>query len=198
MSWNPETVIPWFPIAYPWNGDSDFGRKIDSLVKQHNLKWAVETGTSCANTTRALANMFDKVYTIEINKAQYDSTTPHLKQFPNVVPYLGNSGQMLGSLLANLNLKGNGMFYLDSHWYDDFPLLTELKAIAESNVTGRCLVVIDDIDIPPNIAGDKYGDQVLNLDYVRDDLFKTGAVNYEYHIPKLTQYRGKLIAKPWS
>ena len=45
------------------------------------------------------------------------------------------------------------------------------------------------------VEGDCYGDRVLNIDYVKEDLL---AVNYEYYSPKVPQYRGKLIAKSWA
>jgi len=197
MSWNPAAIIQPFPNLYPFNGDFEFSDKLIELIKRYDLKWVIETGTSNGNSTRQLATMFSQVYTIELNRAQYEVTTPFLKQFPNTTAYCGHSGKMLSQLLQDLKLTGNGAFYLDAHWYNDWPLLDELKAISNSNVKGHSLIIIDDMDIPGIVEGDKYGNRVLNLEYVKEDLLKTGVVNYEYHIPKLPQFRGKLVAKPW-
>ena len=195
--WTPPHVIHPFPNPWPFNGDFPFKEKLRGLVKEHDLKWVIETGTSCGNSTKALSELFDKVYTIEVNKDQYDVTLPMLKSLGNVTAYHGHSGKILGSIIKNLDLKGNGAFYLDAHWYDSWPLLDELNAIAESDVKGRCMIMIDDFDIPGVVEGDKYKDQVLNLAYVKEDLMKTGATNYEFHEPELPQFRGKLISKPW-
>jgi predicted O-methyltransferase YrrM len=194
--WNPQQVIPWFQVPYSWNGDKKFEEIVAGLIKEHDLKWVFETGTSCGNTTRAMARMFEKVYTIEVNENQYNTITPHLKDFANVTAFLGDSGRDLGMLIESLNLDGKGMFYLDSHWFDDFPLLKELDAISKSSVNGKAVIVIDDIEIPGVVEGDKYGDVVLNLEYIEPHLKNTGVVSWQYHFPELPQYRGKLIALP--
>ena len=196
MTWNPHQVIPWFRVPYSWNGDAKFEQVVSDLIKEYDLKWVFETGTSCGNTTRAMSRMFEKVYTIEVNKTQYEATTPNFRDYPNVSAFLGDSGSELSKYIESLDLNGNGMFYLDSHWFDDFPLLKELNAIANSRLNGKVVIAIDDIEIPNVVDGDKYGDVVLNIDYIESHLKKTGIVEWKYHVPDLPQYRGKLIALP--
>lgn len=167
------------------------------LQKEYNIPVAIETGTYQGNTTVYLARTFNKVYTVELFEAQYNSVKDKLAVFPNVQCYLGDSAQMLNNVLPYL--QGQRIFfYLDAHGQSDWPLLGELDAISATH-KDNCIVVIDDFKVPgrPDIPYDSYNNEDCSYEYVRGGLSK---IFTEYEccivIPKVKGWRAKFVAFP--
>jgi len=118
------------------------------------IRCAVETGTYKANSTRKMAFMFPRVYTIEIGQAQFDANAPLLACMPHVSAILGDSAEIV-PLLAKV-LQEPVLWYLDAHWFpaqfadgvelcrdNPFPLWAELEAIRDRKMPD--LVLVDDV-----------------------------------------------------
>lgn len=167
------------------------------LKKKYNLQDAVETGTYQGNTTKALSILFDKVYTIEIVKDNYDVSKKSLAEVTNVELLLGGSGKELGILLPKL-VDRKILFYLDAHWYEDWPILEELAMIAKTH-KDNCVIVIDDVKVPGylSVPFDKYKGQPLSYEYIEDavkNVFTHHTVHYV--IPSDYRKRAKMILVP--
>jgi len=172
---------------------------ISRLIRYYKIDTCVETGTYLGNTTRWFASKVKNVHTIELNEMLY--LMIHFDEYPNVTHHYGNSAETVKTLLPLLDADNRIMFYLDAHWNDYWPLLDEIRAIANSKFKGRCVIVIDDFKIPdrPDIPFDSYGDIPLDYEYVREalDLAIPGHV-ITYYIPDddHLKSRGRLVACP--
>ena len=86
----------------------------------NNYEFCVETGTFMAESTIKLAKIFDKVYTIELDKNLYELSKEKCKNFINITTMLGNSSDLIENLITEINSKdGKTLFYLDAHWSGD-------------------------------------------------------------------------------
>lgn len=96
----------------------------------------IETGTYLGYTTRALAKIFTKVYTIEASEKIYKKTHPTLAAISNIRPILGDSRKVLPAIVKQ-NSQQNIIFWLDAHYccgdthQNQSPLIDELHIINE-------------------------------------------------------------------
>jgi len=126
---------------------------------EYSLEHFVETGTLHGRTTQWAAEQFKEVYTIELSELHHTRTKNRLKHIPNIHWFLGNSGEVLSTVLKLL--PAPSLLWLDAHWSPDLnydlpefgecPIMDEIDAI---NYDGRPhIVLIDDarhfIDGPP-------------------------------------------------
>lgn len=137
---------------------SDHGSLHDSfLSSMKNLfqpDTFIETGTFLAYTTVKAAKIFPRVHTMELSASIYEQAALKLKPFSNVTPHLGDSADILPSILSGLN--GIPLFWLDGHYSGNHyrletgfgkkntPIIEELESIARSNVK-NAIILIDDI-----------------------------------------------------
>src|SRR4029079_12731563 len=112
--------------ALGFEGDTFLKEEFEHLIKKHEIKVIVETGTYLGGTTMQLAKMVDKVYTIEINKEYLAEAKLKFAGVNNVYPFLGSSPFVLPRVIDILIPKKNILFFLDAHWLDFNPLLQEL------------------------------------------------------------------------
>jgi hypothetical protein len=127
---------------------------LNQLKTALGAKSFVETGTFLGITTSHAAEVFEKVYTIELSEKLYQDAIEKLKVYPNVFCYLGDSGVVMPKLLPELS--NDALFWLDAHWSGDFlgnptargdentPIVAELKMIARSSIT-KSSILIDDL-----------------------------------------------------
>ena len=140
-------------------------RQILVLHRQHRFCCAVETGTWKGHTTVALATMFPRVYTIEVDRQRYEANRPRFAAYNNIVAVLGDSPRMLVDLMDTFEFPLFAL--LDAHWGEKWPLRDELKILL--SVRRPKLVAIHDFKVPGREFGyDRYGDQECSLDYVAD------------------------------
>ena len=128
---SPET--PWWPIVSLRN----HYRIMDDFV---------ETGTGVGATSAIAAGLFRRVFTIEINPEMFKRADTALNPHKNVRRYLGDSGEMLPKILAELGPKA--IFYLDGHWSGgprigkvECPLLAELRLINARGAAEDCIFI---------------------------------------------------------
>lgn len=191
----------WSNGSYAFNYAPELTPYFASLVKQHYLDAAVETGTFRGGTTVVFSSLFDHVYTIEIHEPAHREAKERLKSYENVECLLGSSEKVLQNTLPKLAGQ-RVLFYLDAHWGEHWPLLEELDAISLTH-KDNCIIVIDDFKVPgrSDIPYDSYGAAECSINYVRDHLNKiyTSYTAY-YLIPLKTSSRAKLVCVPnsWS
>jgi FkbM family methyltransferase len=122
---------------------------IRSLKRQLPLPVFVETGTFQGDTTARVANLFEKVYTVELSKQIFDSTSKRLASFANVKMIHASSPDAIRSLADELSQR-SVLYWLDAHWcggatagqVSECPLIGELSAIGALN--DDSVVLIDD------------------------------------------------------
>ncbi len=187
------------------------------LKKEHNLKIAIETGTAYCEGTKYLSEIFEKVFTIEMDVDFFNTNSEHLSQFSNVQAYLGKTVDRLPEILED-NKNEPAFFWLDAHLprkgqhtyaagcfieqnYSDevnFPLEQELRVIVKNKDVSNDVFLIDDLRIyedgPYEVGNweDRY--QYINIlmgyKFVYD-LFKE-----THSIEKSFKDEGYLLIKP--
>lgn len=111
------------------------------------IKNFVETGTYKGGTSFWAAEIFEKVYTIEIDPERSRLTAADPNSKPNIEYFVGNSSDVLPQLVPRL--QGRSLFWLDGHWCNtsvegmemECPLMDELKALAPLQ---DAVILIDD------------------------------------------------------
>lgn len=127
-------------------------RKME-IVKQffveNNCKIFVETGTYLGETTESLLQLAEKLYTIELSQELWEKACEKFKNQNHVICLRGDSTQVLGEILQNLDSKP--LFWLDGHYSagitakgeKETPINEELLEIYKSNIRDA-VILIDD------------------------------------------------------
>lgn len=176
----PNEVVLMPKQASPFNGDHNVEAQFLKLKKEFDIKTVIECGSCVGGTTKWLANNFEKVYTIEINPEFRNICLQRIDGLNNVESILGNSTDHLPSLLNNCG--DNMLIYLDDHWNTYFPLLDELKIIADSGK--KPVIVIHDCKVPdePNLGYDSYNGVDISYESIKAHLEAIyGVGGYEYY-----------------
>src|SRR5262245_17161966 len=113
---------------------------IERLRKGRQLDTFIETGTYLGVTTHWAADRFKQVITVEAAHAIYEKLD---KSRPNIRFVLGDSSELLGTLLVDRSIV-----YLDAHYsagatHNSYPLLKELKHVNDSGLKD-VVVIVDD------------------------------------------------------
>jgi hypothetical protein len=143
--------------------DGEFLTTIQSLRQSLDLKNFVETGTYHGDTSLLMSRYFNSVYTCDIQDH------PKAIEFfisPNINFTCVDSREFLKRTLPLV--KQHSLFFLDAHWYEDWPIKEELRLIFNSCDTP--VVVIDDFDTRMGVDTDSYQGRVLDLDLIRQDI----------------------------
>lgn len=116
------------------------------VARMHRLTVFVETGTANGDTPAFLMPDFEKLYTIEVGKAQYDAARARFDG-TNVQCLHGDSAEWLPKVLEEIGDQ-RALFWLDGHFCGgdraekDTPILEELEAVFATGVDH--VVLIDD------------------------------------------------------
>lgn len=130
----------------------------EAVFQKYNIAGAdwIETGTFLGKTTRFLAGMAPKVYTIEPSDTYFNRAVAAFKN-SNVEPLHGTSEAVLPELMPRLS--GDLCFWLDGHFsggdtfqgQTDCPVEAELDTIgAHLDRLGKITILIDDIRCFPS------------------------------------------------
>lgn len=111
----------------------------------------VETGTFLGDTTDALRDEFERLYTIEVHPQLHARATRRFARDPRIRVLLGDSAKELARVLGEIGAERRVMFWLDGHYSgeitgrgaSDCPVVQELEAIAASRL-GPVKILIDD------------------------------------------------------
>ena len=164
------TSTPQPPADDGWamfNVDALLVERVARYHQRYRFACALETGTFKGHTTVGLAKLFPKVYTIELDPMLYEETKSRFRPYPHVTALQGNSRDVLGEILPNLEYP---LFaYLDAHWGTDWPLRDELAMLLA--VKRPKLIMIHDFRVPGRDFGfDVYNGKACDLDFLGDIL----------------------------
>lgn len=163
-------------IFYPqlgkcWGGafnGQEFRRRIfKELLNVLSFKAIVETGTYFGATTELFSQTGLPVFSVEAQPRFFGFSKTRFRRQRNVILTCGDSRLFLRSLVDSNRLVEQGaFFYLDAHWYNDLPLLSEVELIFSN--WKNAVVMIDDFQVPgENYNYDDYGDgKALRLSYL--------------------------------
>jgi hypothetical protein len=140
------------------------------------LRRAVETGTYRGDTTRALAEVFPDVVTIELSEQLHDAAAKRLHHLGNVRALQGDSRALLTDIVKDVVPT---MYFLDGHWStgitagknSECPIMDELAVIADG--PPEDCIIIDDARLfaaspPPPHDGSQWPSLIEIFDALRD------------------------------
>lgn len=113
-------------------------RMIEKTVAELKIRTFVETGTSNGITSIWAANLFDDVYTIEIDIDKALALVDDFKGHPNIHTFYGDSGELIKPIVMGMTrgekvypgIHEPAIFWLDAHGPDyQPPLLEELQVV---------------------------------------------------------------------
>jgi hypothetical protein len=109
----------------------------------------IETGTFKGDAIKYFLNRFIRIYSIELDYKLARDAQREFEKFSNVEVWQGDSGVVLGKLLANISQRC--FFWLDGHYShgitargnSNTPIFKELDAILSHNIRNH-IIYIDD------------------------------------------------------
>jgi hypothetical protein len=123
---------------------------INEYQKKYGIQNFVETGTYLGDMIEAQKEIFDNLYSIEIQPTLFRAAKNRFSRDGNIQIFLGDSAQVLDIIMPKLNHRT--IFWLDGHYSGgitgksdtDCPIYGELSTIF-SHETNH-LILIDDAD----------------------------------------------------
>jgi glycosyltransferase involved in cell wall biosynthesis len=117
-------------------------------AKAFGTRVFVETGTFFGDTTAAVADLFERCYTIELSPELYAQAQKRFVGTPHIVCINGDSGAELARVLEDIHEPA--LFWLDAHASGGVtadggvdPILQELGTIYRHRVKGHAVLVDD-------------------------------------------------------
>jgi hypothetical protein len=149
--------------------------KFKQLVLEFNIIALVETGTDKGHGAYEAAKIVTMVHTIDNDESKAREAESLWAALPHrglIIGWCGNSPSVMRTLIPQLPPRI--CFYLDAHGAPEYwPLLDELKVIAEAKIKHCPVIIIHDFKVPGKPWGfDSYNGQDLDLDYVLPSLNK--------------------------
>jgi hypothetical protein len=124
-------------------------RAIRALAEKYGLRVLVETGTHRGDTVEAVKGLFDRIYSVELDRNLFEYARDRFKSCEHIEIIHGDSGKELGRIVNSL--KQPALFYLDGHYSGgdtargekDTPIFEELDHILMSP-EAKHVILIDD------------------------------------------------------
>ena len=128
-------------------------RKKQGIVEAYARKFAVstfvETGTWRGDMVHAMKDKFDRIYSIELDKALYERAKKRFSHVRHISIFQGDSSTILPTILSAISQPC--LFWLDAHYSGgntaksqrDTPILEELSCILNHS-SGNDVILIDD------------------------------------------------------
>jgi hypothetical protein len=121
---------------------------IRKYSRKCSITTLVESGTYLGEMVEAQRRYFQKIVTIELSPALFESAKNKFQECKNVEIVLGDSGVLIRDIVVNL--KAPAIFWLDGHYSGGdtakgknvTPILNELEAIIQSDK--EHIILIDD------------------------------------------------------
>lgn len=122
---------------------------INQLGRRYALPVLVETGTNFGNTVWSAIGTFKTIYSIELDRALWQSASRRFGNRADVRLRHGDSARELPAVLGEL--REPALFWLDAHYSgdgtargdDNSPVLQELAAIAAHQVRTHAILIDD-------------------------------------------------------
>jgi len=153
----------------PFNGDTVIQDEFLKLKKDFNLTTAIETGSCFFSTTKWLSEKFESVYTCEINQEFAKFELENILKKENVFYKNQDSVEFLREILSGIVSEDERcIFFLDAHWNQFCPLLSELLEIANIKTKQPPIITIHDFKTNNEELGyDSYNGQDFTIDWIK-------------------------------
>jgi hypothetical protein len=124
---------------------------VKETAESHGLRTLVETGTYLGDMIAAAKDLFNEIYSIELNPKFYEIARRRFSRQRHVRIALGDSGEVLGQVLSGI--KAPCLFWLDGHYTRgefairgdrETPIEKELRHIARHPLKLEHVILIDD------------------------------------------------------
>ena len=148
------------------------------LREKFDIKCLVETGAGDGIGARFYAYYFPKVFSCELDVEMMRGARRKVLGKKNIFLFHQSSPTFLGRFrrfYERGKMADTILFFLDAHWYKNWPVLDELQALQGF---GNCVIIIHDFKIG-GLGYVSYNGQDLDLDFVRRDLM---AVNPNFRL----------------
>jgi hypothetical protein len=160
-----------------FGSDTEMIKTLLRLKETFNYDIFVETGTDKGHSLNELRFYFSKMYSCEIMEDRWENYQP-LFDTGKIEIKLGTSIEWLPKFFTEI---GHDKFFLflDAHWYNNWPILDELRIVAEFGY--KPVIIIHDFD---NGLGFQYdsarpfqhlGDETevsMNFEHVKESIEK--------------------------
>lgn len=137
-----------FEVANP-HGLSKF-RNIKSLARRTGARVFVEAGTYRGVTTARCARLFDRVFTVELDRQLAADAAVYLRRWPNIELFQGDALTVVPSILSRGDVE-DVLIFLDGHFSGGVTALGEMSepAVEELRLLGAFRskirgIIIDD------------------------------------------------------
>jgi len=129
-----------------FNGDYFVAEQFLFMKEKYNIKTAVELGTCLGSSAIWFAKNFEKVITIEISVGYASIANKRIikENLENIQLYVGDTVAVLPEIIHDIN--DDSIFFIDSHWGNECPMLKELQIIAKRGI--KPVIVIHDFKVP--------------------------------------------------
>jgi hypothetical protein len=152
----------------PFNGDNYVCQEFLKLKEKYNINVAIETGSCLYSSTTWIADNFDKVYTVEINREYAQHGVHKISHRSNVHLFIDDSVNWMKNILPNhINNQDQCIYFLDAHWGDHCPLLEEIQLISNISQKPPIIVIHDFYTGDPNLGYDTYKNQPFTWDWIK-------------------------------
>ena len=123
---------------------------VKEFAKRFKPRVFVETGTCRGDMVYAVRDIFDVIYSIELDVELCRNAQKRFAKQRNVMIFQGDSGETLGEILASI--KRPCLFWLDGHYSAGFtakgsletPIENELRHISGHSLKRSHIVLVDD------------------------------------------------------
>jgi glycosyltransferase involved in cell wall biosynthesis/predicted O-methyltransferase YrrM len=143
-----------------FHGDPHYRDLVTSLIKTCKPTHFIEMGTFLGRSSGFIAKNYPglSVVTAEVNPT-FAEIAQHRLTGSNTTSVVSDSVAFLSSYLPTLPHDAKLLIYLDSHWYDSWPLVEELELL--DTYCNQLILIIDDFKVPgqPQFIYDNYGDE---------------------------------------
>jgi hypothetical protein len=122
---------------------------VSSYARQFSIRNLVETGTYLGDMVYANRNVFDRIFSIELDKSLYERALHRFSRFAHITILHGDSSVVLPELLDTI--RAPCLFWLDAHYSAgitskagaETPIIEELQLILKRGVV-EDVILIDD------------------------------------------------------
>lgn len=123
------------------------------LVKQYADKLSIhnfiETGTLYGQMVYEVRNIFNKIYSIELDCKLFRDCCKKFNRFNHIHILQGDSGNLLPVLLSHISEQC--LFWLDAHYSGgltaknevETPIMQEINAILSHHIRNHCILIDD-------------------------------------------------------
>lgn len=172
----------------PFGFDITTALEVDYLVNRYNCDAIIETGCNVGDTTLYLGRRYPglPIVTCDIKDEYVQTTRRRVTGRTNVIVEHANSPDLLTHYKDKFRCP---LFYLDAHWYEEWPLERELSLIEAG------IVMVDDFDIGhPRFGFDEYngvrcGPEMLQRFHEKIPYYYTNNPEAIYEFPCLQNGR---------